>query len=289
MAGSDGGGFVTPVLIDGYPVMEEKSETPNQSDSILSAILAAYSCIREEMNSRVGTQSTVLGWLLTLTGAFVGAFLTMNAPGSQESLLISGLYDPTSKAYAVVGLLCIGYTVAVELLIAFWIYQLFHIFRYAKEIVRMDKALRTTLGLKDTDNLLDWSIDLPPVDGSLAKQPDIVPRSVHLSLRITACLQPISLYVLSTIGLSVLTMFSIAAIRKMGCSDGIRLPILCFATIAVALTATLCALAFMHFALVKWVAGKSWFPWYRLSTANGESKKTSHHKGDSHDSVGSHK
>jgi hypothetical protein len=69
--------------------------------------------------NRISTQSTVLGWLLGLTGAFVGAFVAAQPPDEKTTLLLSLLYAPTPQAYSMAILLCAGYAIAVELLIGY--------------------------------------------------------------------------------------------------------------------------------------------------------------------------
>jgi hypothetical protein len=69
------------------------------NDCIKEAYIAEYNSLRNEALQRVSIPSTVLAWLLGLTGGFLGAALTLVEPGcSGKSLLIAAWFFPTDSS-----------------------------------------------------------------------------------------------------------------------------------------------------------------------------------------------
>ena len=119
----------------------------DSNDYIKEAYLAEYNSLRNEALQRVGIQSTVLAWLLGLTGGFLGAALTLEVPDVGKSILIAAWFCPTKSSLIVASILCSSYVLTVELLIAFWIYQWFHIFTISQYINNISEQYKNTFGI----------------------------------------------------------------------------------------------------------------------------------------------
>jgi uncharacterized membrane protein YdbT with pleckstrin-like domain len=128
----------------------------DNNDYIKEAYIAEYNSLRNEALQRVGQQGTVLAWLLGLTGGFLGVALTLEVPDVGKSILIAAWFYPTISSLFAASILCLSYVITVELLIAFWIYQLFHMFRVSRYINRLSERYKSILDIESNIRIFGW-------------------------------------------------------------------------------------------------------------------------------------
>lgn len=232
--------------------------------------LAQFSALQAEIAQREGSQSTVLGWLIGLTGAVVGVLTTVEIPGLSQPLAVAAILGNDKNAIVSVAVLAGAFTLGVELLISYWIYQLFQIFRVSRYLIKMESRLRKYLDLPPGTVLFGWSDESRGLEDAQLKPKEKLSRPVKVALALSSVSQPASLYLMSAFGLGVLLIVIVAMFRvpspptlavRMGLS-------LLFG----ALCAGLVTFVFMHFALHKWTIGYTCSPFAGVSD-NRKSKK----------------
>ena len=103
-----------------------------------------------------------------------------------------------TEALHVFSVLCAGFVLGIELLLTFWAYQVFAVFRICGYVRRLEKQFKTSFGIHADSLVLSW-------DRCTAGMVDIqVPngqRLVRRSLQAVSYAQPVSFFVLGGLGL----------------------------------------------------------------------------------------
>ena len=78
-------------MIEGY---EMNSNSDSKKNIKKDAFLTIYTSLKKESIQRAGTQSTVIGLLIGLTGAFVGLLIVIAPPGEKIPILLTIFNNP---------------------------------------------------------------------------------------------------------------------------------------------------------------------------------------------------
>ncbi len=201
----------------------EKVENNNEKEFAKDAFLAEYNSLREEAIQRVRTQSTVIGWLIGITGTFVGLNIASTPLGMEKPLILNLFVCHSGEATTLFAFLCAGYTVSVELLLSFWIYQLYHMLLISDYIKnKLKKNMEEYLNIKPY-NIFGWEgedseNDIPKIqknkNGIVLRVLKYLGKVLGLPKFIATKLQPVSLYILSLLGIIGLVISSVKSCNK---------------------------------------------------------------------------
>ena len=182
----------------------------NTSDA-KDAIIAEYSRLGMEIRERSNTQQkTVISWLLVLTGGLIGIFLQVDIPGMNMTIVSAFSQNKITPDFMMfLSALMIGYVLAVELLIAYSLYQLYMAFRLSDYILRLDTRIKDILGFTKNYPLFGWDresrgmadIDLDEVD-------EKAKNKVKASLKIASWLELVTPFTMAFLGLLALAYFT---------------------------------------------------------------------------------
>ena len=175
------------------------------------AIIAEYSALRAEICERVNAQQkTVIAWLLVLTGGLIGILLKVNIPRMDTTLVSAFSQNKITPNFMMfISALMIGYVLAVELLLAYSLYQLHMVFRLSDFILRLDTRIKDVLNFDKNYPLFAWDresrgmadIDLSGVDNKAKAK-------VKLSLKIVSWLELLTPFTMAFTGLLALLYFA---------------------------------------------------------------------------------
>lgn len=195
---------------------------------IKDAFLAEYTSLRQEAIQRVSTQSTVIGWLIGITGTFVGLNIVSTPLGMEYPLIQNLFINPCREVFTLFAFLCAGYSLSVVLLLLFWIYQLYHMLLISDYIKNKEKDMKEYLNITLDKNIFGWESNVPKHDKCL--------------LKIAKYAQPLSLYILSALGIIGL---GISLGKIFNIYVGIVAILLLFIVLVI--------LGIVHFKLEKWI------------------------------------
>jgi hypothetical protein len=163
------------------------------------ALLAEYSALRSEIEARMSAQGTTLGWILALVGGFVGALLTLQS-ASSGSLLASLIHKPAAPDVALFAVLAAGYTIGVDLLITYWLFQSFMVFRISRYIVQLGEQLHDLLDPASPLRLFAWEQPSRPPSDFIPTASPVGRFSMRLAFRLCTYMQPATILGLSLFG-----------------------------------------------------------------------------------------
>src|SRR5262245_42408635 len=95
-----------------------------QISKVKDTILAEFAAARAELNQRIQSQGNILGWTIGLMGSFIGALVSLK-PKGDSTLIFELLNSPSPNVEGLFSILCTGFVLGNELLITFWLYQLY--------------------------------------------------------------------------------------------------------------------------------------------------------------------
>ncbi len=216
---------------------------------IKDAILTEYTSLTEAAIRRVSAQSSVIGWLIGLTGTLIGLLIAFSPPGMNYPILLSLIYKPSVEALIILAFLCAGYVIAVELLISYWIYQLFHMFRVAHYIIHLEERYKEYLKINSKIKLLNWESYTKGFEDVRASFSNYS-LPVKLILEISKYLQPLSLYIMALLGIiGLITSIVMGITLEINISINMLIFLI---SISFLLVISLPFLAIVHFSLYKW-------------------------------------
>ena len=168
--------------------------------ALKDGILAEYGAMRIEIRERIAGQGRVAAGSVALIGGFIGILATVKIEGG-ASLIAAVLAADTGESLHVFGVLCAGFVLGMELLLSFWAYQLFLMFRICGYLKKLESQLKAQFQIPDSLLLLSW-------ESYAASMADIsVPNNqmlVRRSLQAVSYIQPLSFFALSGLGLIML-------------------------------------------------------------------------------------
>jgi hypothetical protein len=128
---------------------EEPKKLPwAAKDSVKEATIAKYSALYSNLLVNIKQQNSVLGWLVGLIGAVMGVLITVEVPDCHRTIIFA-IGSGNKNAFFLLAVLSGAFFFAVELLIIYWIYQLYQISRVHCFINQMEERLIIYLGLPD--------------------------------------------------------------------------------------------------------------------------------------------
>jgi hypothetical protein len=245
--------------------------TDEGKEYVKETTLAQYAALQGEIVQRLGSQSTVLGWLIGLTGAMIGVLTTVEIPGLTQPLAVAAVSGTDRNALIAVAVLAAAFTLGVELLISYWIYQLFQMFRISRYISKMETRLREYLDMPPEMVLFGWSDESRGLEDAKLSPKERLSTPVKVALALSSVSQPASLYLMGALGLGVLlttiiAMFMVASPPPVAVRVGLSL--LCGV-----LSAGMGTFVFMHFALHKWIIGHTCSPFGGVSSDRNPKKE----------------
>ena len=184
----------------------------------------------------------------------------MKAPGLQDPLATAALFHPDKNVLTAVAAIAATYVLAVELLISYWIYQLFHIFRIGRYVMKMENRLRDYLGCPEHVVLFGWGTHSKGLEDARTEPEETLSLPVKFALAIGSLLQPLSLYAMAALGLLGFVLAIVANVNlnaKPPLSVSLGLSVLWLV-----LLTGLVTLVFVHLALHKWIIGESYLPFH---------------------------
>lgn len=154
------------------------------------AIIAEYTALRNEILARVMTrEKTAYIWLSILTGGLLGIIFKVNISGENTTLISDIIKGVNCLNYmTILSLLMIGYVFAVELVIAYLLYQNHMIFRLSEYIIKLDVRIRDVLNFKKDYVLFGWESgsrhgrDIDKNVGKLVKFSLFISSFLHLMI-----------------------------------------------------------------------------------------------------------
>lgn len=172
----------------------------DHSEEIKAALLSEYESIRSEIVLRIQSQNGTLGWLVALSGSFIAALVAVRFGDSEASILASLHKEISASLLMVLAVLFLSYAIGVELLLSFWIYQLFQIFHLHRMTHNIECRYKSYLEI-DSGNydLFQWDEE-NFLHGTKGQNVFAIP--VSLIVRITQRLQPLTLYLLAVISIA---------------------------------------------------------------------------------------
>lgn len=220
--------------------------------NVKDALIAEYSAIRDEIVLRIKQKNAVIGWLIGLTGTFVAAMVALKVGESEVPLLVSILRNVSSETISVATLLLITYAFSIELLLSYWIYQLFQTFHLHRMTSDIERRYAEYLRTPSNVQLFQW--DERDRMSGLEKIGSIRRANVRFSLGIVDKIQPLILY-----GLLTLTIGGVGAVLAIDhfvwevLPRSITIGFLIFASLQIA---GMVLMILIHFALHTWVIAK---------------------------------
>lgn len=193
-----------------------------------------------------------------MTGAVVGVLTTVEIPGQTQPLVVAALLNPDRNVLISITVLAGAYVFAVELLVSYWIYQLFQMFRIARYLIKMESRLRTYLGIPQSIVLFGWSDESRGLADAELNATEKLAKPMKVALALSSVSQPASLYLAAMIGL-VIFFTSFVAMLRLPTSPS-RLVIISLGILGLFLLTSLSIFVFMHFELHKWIIGHSCLP-----------------------------
>lgn len=165
-----------------------------RKEYIKDALIAEYTSLRQEAIQRVSTQSTVIGWLIGITGTFIGLNIAITPSGMKYPIIVGLFFNPSGEVVTLFAFLCAGFVISVLILLLFWIYQLYHMLLISHYIKNKEKDMKEFLNIILDKNIFGWESNKPNDD----KYP----------LKIAKYAQPSSLYIFSALGITGLVISS---------------------------------------------------------------------------------
>ncbi len=221
--------------------------------------LTTYSALQATVVQHLSAQGTVLGWLIGLTGAVVGVLTTVDIPGLSQPLAVAAISGTDKNALVAVAILAATFALGVELLISYWIYQLFQIFRISRYLIKMESRLRAYLDIPPDTVLFGWNDESRGLVDAYLNPDEKLTRPVKAALMLSSVSQPVTLYLMAALGLVIL-LAAIIAIFRLALPSAIAI-LIPLGTLFLGLSVGLGVLVFMHFAMHKWTIGNSSSPW----------------------------
>lgn len=240
--------------------MEKTNLNESRLQNFKDTILATYNNLSNEIISRLNSQRITINWMIILIGIFAGTFTSIKLPDLETSLLLNLISKPSVDSL-ILFLVLIGiFSFATELLISFWIYQLFQIFRIDNHINRIERKLNTYLKFNKKITLFGWgdeSKGLKDVDSIN----ELMSFPVKIGLAMASLLQPFFLYATSLLGILTffITLITIIVSYSKSFFSNIFLSVFII-SLSFVLIFGFIALLYVHFILHKWKIGNSVFP-----------------------------
>ena len=169
---------------------------------IKDAILHKYTTLMEDALRRTGTQSNVIGWLIGLTGTFIGLLIAFSPPGMNHPLLFA-FSKPSPEALKNLAFLIVGYVVVAELLISYWVYQLFHMLTIVHDVDSLEGKYKKYLKIDREIDLWSWKTEFENVITSSCNNVE------KWSLKMVKYSQPFALYIMTGLGIVSLTILMV--------------------------------------------------------------------------------
>lgn len=167
--------------------MDESFDKQN-NDIIWKAAKIQYQELYSNLLICLERQSNIIGWLIALIGAVVGALFTIDMPDNQP--LILSLTQKSDNAFFMLALLSFSFVIAIELLIIYWIYQRYQIHRIKELFKKMDNEL-----------CKHFSVDAPLLERKDEWDDRTSKRKIKKLRFILENIQPIPLYLLAFMGI----------------------------------------------------------------------------------------
>lgn len=178
-----------------------KTRSQGQRAELREAILAEYTTLRSEIQIRIGTQKQIINWLLTLTLTTIGAFLTLKVSGD-DTLLLKLIQQPLAvKAVVASGIICGVFTLGVEVLLSFWVYQLYMVHRMSDYIMCVGQVLGDMIGLSNRELIFGWERVGCVLDVGIFKELPRRNKSAQKIINAAGYIQPVFPYALVAVGL----------------------------------------------------------------------------------------
>lgn len=174
-----------------------------QKSGAKDALIAEYAALRAEIVQRIRSQNVVLGWVVALVGATIGVLLKSYGGGADPPLL-KLLTNPDISSIGFLAVLSAGFATGVEILMTYWVYQLFMAFRISNYLPRLQSRLEDLLDSPEALRLLSWDSDSRGLSDVMLKNGQQHPPLVRFSLKISAWTQPMSMFILAGISLVVM-------------------------------------------------------------------------------------
>ena len=129
----------------------------DNTEAIKDIILAEYASLRNLSIQREGAQNTIIGWLMGLVGAFIGLNIANIPPSEMNNpLILSYLFCPDKEIIALFVFICTGFTLGIELLLSYWIYNRYCMLLINSYILLIEARLRKSLNIGDELDILSW-------------------------------------------------------------------------------------------------------------------------------------
>ena len=165
--------------------------------ALKDGILAEYGAMRTEVRDRVAGQGRVAAGAVALVGGFIGVVATVKVD-ADASLVAKLLEGDNAASLRVFSVLCAGFVLGIELLLSFWAYQLFAMFRMCVYVKRLEAQFKTSFDIPMNSLVLSWDrCTAGMVDVQVPKEQRLVRRSLQL----VSYAQPLSFFVLAGLGL----------------------------------------------------------------------------------------
>ncbi len=168
----------------------------DKDDVAFKTALATFTALRSEILARISGQARAAAGAVALVTGFIGVLAAVRV--EKESSLIVTLLAGNADSLEAFAVLCAGFVLGIELLLSFWAYQLFQIFRLSLLLMRLDDRLKERFSVVQEESLIGWERE-----GRGMKDVNIDPRqtAVALSVRIVSYAQPLIFFSLGTLGL----------------------------------------------------------------------------------------
>lgn len=172
--------------------MDESAKT-----AIKEAVFAEYAAMRMEIRDRVVGQGRVAAGGVALVGGFIGVLAAVRVEAN-ASLVATLLAHDKPASLHVFAFLCAGFVLGIELLLGFWTYQLFAMFRICGYVKQLETHLKNTFSIPAESFVLSWDrYSAGMADVHVPNEPWLVRRS----LQVVSYVQPLSFFVLGGLGL----------------------------------------------------------------------------------------
>ncbi len=168
----------------------------SEKDPIKDSILTEYSSMREEILERIRGQGRVAAGTVALIGGFIGVLSTIKI--KDESLIYTLVHSSSPEAASVFGFLCSGFVLGLELLLLFWFYQLFMMFRIQRYLKLLTSNFQQIFTFSQYKYLYGWdNYSSGGRDLDLTNDPFLA----RWSVRAISFVQPLGIYVVAFLGL----------------------------------------------------------------------------------------
>ena len=184
--------------------------TNRKKDILKEAMFEEYRALREEILKRIGGQGVAFAATVALVGAFIGVNYQFSTGqvGHERSLLLSVISSsPDVEALGAFCVLTVGFTLGVELLLSFWIYQTHMIFRIHYYLSERVRQFAKTEGISPEELMFDWGAIPNQIKPLWHDTKGMVRKGIQIGLT----LQPVMLFALCAFGIT-LTFMSLPSI-----------------------------------------------------------------------------